>query len=230
MEDNEDVECKNVKFKIDDQMFWEMLKLEIRAKTISYSSYKKKKTLSEEKKLGEDIERLYCLIEDCDQDQQLINLKKDLQNKQDEYESIRVEKKKSAMFRAKCKYYELGEKPTRYFFSLEKHNYVSKTITRLNVNGKIITDPKDILAEQRNFYKELYSEKNCNLSEEDTEYFLNKECIRTLKDEQILLCEGSLKEKEVKQVLANMSNNKSLVVMVSPRSFINFSLMTLDIL
>ena len=41
------------------------------------------------------------------------------------------------MIRAKCKYYEDGEKPTKYFCSLEKRNYTSKIIRKLSINDNV---------------------------------------------------------------------------------------------
>lgn len=44
---------------------------------------------------------------------------------------------KEAMFRSKARWIEKGEKPTRYFFNLEKRNFEKKTIAQLKlVNGE----------------------------------------------------------------------------------------------
>ena len=43
------------------------------------------------------------------------------------------------------------------FCNLEKHNYASKIIPKLEKNdGKIITDQFEILTETKRFYEELY--------------------------------------------------------------------------
>jgi len=42
------------------------------------------------------------------------------------FKSIYEEKGKQAMFRAKCRWIENGERPTKYFFNLEKSNYNNK--------------------------------------------------------------------------------------------------------
>ncbi len=49
----------NVKFSIDDQTFFEMLKLDIRGRTISYCTHLKKLREAQEDKLEHDIESLY---------------------------------------------------------------------------------------------------------------------------------------------------------------------------
>ncbi len=59
---------ENTQFNVNDQMLFEMLKLEIRAKTISYSSHRKKKLEKEEKQLEQDIELLYEQLYEVDID------------------------------------------------------------------------------------------------------------------------------------------------------------------
>ena len=69
-------------------------------------------------------------------------------------------KAKAAMHRSKCRWVESGEKPTRYFFNLEKRNYTEKVIMELeDVNGEVFVDEKQILATIETFYKDLYSSK-----------------------------------------------------------------------
>ncbi len=43
-------------------------------------------------------------------------------------------------------------KNAKYFLSLEKKNYLNKVITSLNVNGKIISNPKEILTAEHNYF------------------------------------------------------------------------------
>lgn len=50
---------------------------------------------------------------------------------------------------------ELGEKPTKYFLNLEKHNFNKKTIHRIEINKKITSDPKCIQKELTRFYSNL---------------------------------------------------------------------------
>ena len=59
---------------INDQLFFEMILLEIRGKTISYASYKKNKERKEEKTLLEEISRLENNL--CDDNLELLENKK----------------------------------------------------------------------------------------------------------------------------------------------------------
>jgi len=42
-------------------------------------------------------------------------------------------KGKEAMFRSKARWLEQGEKPTKYFFNLEKKNYDRKIVKELTI-------------------------------------------------------------------------------------------------
>ena len=68
------------------------------------------------------------------------------------------EKTKQSIFRSRARWAKDGERNSKYFFSLEKRNYNLKTMTQLiNDNGKVITDQKEILDEQKRFYSKLYT-------------------------------------------------------------------------
>ena len=43
------------------------------------------------------------------------------------------------------------------FLNLEKRNHVKKHVRKLKTSGSIITDPFNILSEQKRFYQELYT-------------------------------------------------------------------------
>lgn len=79
---------------------------------------------------------------------QIICNSNDLQNIEDtlnEYDALKAEvntiyeqKGKAAMLRSKCRWIEKGERPTKYFFNLEKQNYRRKTITELRLEDEKI--------------------------------------------------------------------------------------------
>ena len=55
------------------------------------------------------------------------------------------------MLRSKCRYQDLGEKPTNYFFNLENRNFTSKVINKLVEDGVEYTNTEDILKCQNDF-------------------------------------------------------------------------------
>ena len=52
------------------------------------------------------------------------------------------------------KRYEHGEKSTTYFLNLEKRNHVKKNVRKLYINGKINTDPSNILKVLECFHRQ----------------------------------------------------------------------------
>ena len=194
-------------YSIDDESLFEMLKLEIRAKTISYCSHKKRKDEAYERRLEQDIETLYDKICNMEGNIDVSECSRLLEEKQIELENFRSVKMKAAMVRARVKHYELGDKPTKYFFELEKRNGIAKTLTHLKVDDRTITDQKDILMEQREYYKRLYSKKETDISDLCT--FVEDRHINRLSDVQKMSCEGEITLDEVKKMLSQMSNNKS---------------------
>ena len=58
---------------------------------------------------------------------------------------------------------EEGEKPTKYFFNLEKRNYEKKTISQIKLNnGQKTTDPQLIQKEIESYFSGLYKTKMCD--------------------------------------------------------------------
>ena len=78
-----------------------------------------------------------------------------------EYERIRTELRRiyekradGAILHSKIRWIENGEKPTKYFFNMERRNYNKKTITELTVAEELtISNDEDILEEIRRFYE-----------------------------------------------------------------------------
>ena len=55
------------------------------------------------------------------------------------------------MLRSRCRYEELGEKPSGYFLNLENRNFMDKVITKLvDTNGEEYNNSADILNLQKN--------------------------------------------------------------------------------
>ena len=62
------------------------------------------------------------------------------------------------MFRSKCRWLEKGERPTKYFFNLEKRNHNKKTVTELKTDrDTTIMDEKQIQDEIESYYNNLYT-------------------------------------------------------------------------
>ena len=117
------VENTSLCFTISDQLLLDILLTEIRGKTISYSTYKKKKLTEREISLGKEIQLLEQNLTDSMSDT--------LIEKQNELENIRKHRLRGQIVRAIAKWIEEGEKPSAYFCSLEARNFTSKQIPKI---------------------------------------------------------------------------------------------------
>ena len=194
-------------FNINDQLFLETLLLMIRGNTIKYSSFKKKQQQQEEIRLEREIK----ILEDevnlnfNNMSEEKLN---NLENKKTTLTDIQKEKIEGMMLRSRSRYEDLGEKPTKYFFNLEKRNYTSKIIHKLvNSDGEEFTKTADILKCQTDFYKDLY--KQVNFEDNVSIHSVLGENENKLSDEESQDLEGEIKYSELGTALKNMKNNKS---------------------
>ena len=106
------IENENLSFIISYQLFLGILLMEIRGKSISYSTYKKKKQKEREISLEKEI---------ADIEQNLTHDKENiLSKKQKELQDIFLEHIfRSQFVRSKAIWIDEGEKPSNYFLSLE---------------------------------------------------------------------------------------------------------------
>ena len=82
-----------------------------------------------------------------------------LDEKKSRLHEIRQKKMEGVMLRSRCRYEDMGEKPSKYFLNLESRNFTSKVISKLvNENGEEYTETQDILNYQKLYYKNLYTE------------------------------------------------------------------------
>ena len=130
----------------------------IRGNTNKYRSEKKKR-IKRGKTLEEDIKRLEYELYGND-----ININNqtvaDLVQKQNQLINVRNEKIEGVMLRSKCRYMDLGEKPTKYFFNLENRNYTSKVINEIIYDDIEYTKTNKVLNCQKQFYEKLYDNVN----------------------------------------------------------------------
>ena len=179
----------------------------IRGNTIKYSSFKKKQQQQQEIKLEQEIK----ILED-EVNANFLNMTEenlnDLENKKSSLNEIQKEKIEGVMLRSRSRYEDLGEKPTRYFFNLEKRNYTSKVIHKLiDEDGNEFTETPDILKCQTNFYKDLYNQVN---SEDNISIYSELgENDSKLSDQEVQGLEGEISYSELGFALENMKNNKS---------------------
>ena len=200
----EDMNNEDLNFNIDSHLFLETMLMEIRGKTISYSSYKKKVKEKQEKDLRNEI---LILEEKVDEGSMQI-----LENKKCELENIRKEKIKGKIIRSRIQWVEEGEKPTSYFCGLESKNFTNKIIPKVEKeNGDVISKQKDILKEVKSFYENLYKNKDKSKGDKFSKL---KEGLKDIKlkkltDDEKKNLEGEITIEEAGLILKNMKNNKT---------------------
>lgn len=97
------------------------------------------------------------------------------------------------------------KKNSKFFASLEKKRAESKIISRLNVNGNMVTEPKQVLREQTQYYENLYKEKQ----QTDTNFNFFDEHVPKLNANAKVKCDGLISENECEKALKEMKNQKS---------------------
>jgi len=141
---------------------------------------------------------------DCTYEQE-----KEYANLKCELDLIYERKGQGSILRSKTRWIEEGEKPTNYFFHLERRNYNLKTIKKLERSqGEFLTKEKDILKEIEFFYTKLYA----SVLPDDNDLFdsfVQNLDISKLDDTQRDELESEITLKECRDILRTFSSGKS---------------------
>ena len=128
-----------------------------------------------------------------------------------ELENLYAYQAQGAFIRAKARYKVEGEKPSKLFCSLEKHNGVQKHIPKLIVEQNevktVLTEQKAIENEIFGYYKDLFSKKDS--SDQDIKNFLDDEEFEScpkISESQKEKTRGLLKTEELTNYLKKSKN------------------------
>ena len=187
----------------DRRILWELIKYEIRKFTMSYCSQRKLNMNNHLNVLQKELTELEVqLATDHNNDTMLRICEIKAQIKEREEEQI-----KGAILRSKVRWAEEGEQSTKFFFGLEKQNYIKKHVRKLKLdNGTTTTDPKKINSEMRLFYKNLYKSHSNNECSDD---FFSSDSIPTLSEFEKTACDRPLTKDECFKTLKTFKKNKS---------------------
>jgi hypothetical protein len=193
---------------IDNRSKWEYIKFKIRQFSITYSKKKASIRQNTEKKLQQQRLVLTQQIDEAvigesyELELELEEIIKQL-NEIDKYKTAGV------ILRSKARWYEEGEKGTKYFLNLENRNQSKKCVNKLmKEDGTYTTDLKEILEIEKDFYKKLYTSRKEELRVDYSNLFDNLDLI-SLSEEEKEGKEGTLKLFECEKALSEMKNNKS---------------------
>ena len=108
-----------------------------------------------------------------------VNLQAELDSKKIELEEIIKNEAEGAFVRSRAQYKLEGEKPSKLFCSLEKHNGVQRYVPQVLVdqgNGHeaLIKEQSKVEGEIFRFYKDLFSNKDDQIQSQSIETFLGR--------------------------------------------------------
>ena len=109
--------------------------------------------------------------------------------------------------RSKELWVEQGEKPTKYFFNLEKMRQQKKEITELTSHsGELLSDSKDIRKDMNDFYQDIFYEEEVDLEAQD---WLLDQLGMSLDEQEQASSESLLTVEECREALNGMDTGKS---------------------
>ena len=117
---------------VNPSLLWEMIKLKVREKSLRYSKIKTKQTKQRELSVEQIIAKLQEEFVNINTDDTLpSHLEENLNESRLELEKIIEFRTKGAILRSKTRWYNEGEKNTKYFLNLEKRDYKQGTISQI---------------------------------------------------------------------------------------------------
>ena len=138
----------------DKGLTWDMIKMEIRGFCVQYCKRKNRERRDIEKKLSEQLDSLMKTLATNRTKENITKLFR----LRSELDKIAAYRTKGAIIRSRTRWHEQGEKNTKYFLNLEKRQNSNSCISLLKLdNGQEITNPDEILKQQKLFYKNLYT-------------------------------------------------------------------------
>ena len=192
---------ENIHLTISDCLFLENILVQLRGETIKYASYKKKNDKNAEKNLVRELEKLEL-------ENSVANINK-ISDMKDKLESLRNSQLQGIMTRARVDWLNQGEKPSKYLCSLERINYVEKTIKQVKTDaGMTLSDQKLILLEVESFYQKLFKARGVDLTH-SIDSLINVKSVTKLTKNQSAELEGKLTIEELSLALKTMKNNKT---------------------
>ena len=124
-------------------------------------------------------------------------------------EQMYDKKVEGIIVRSRARWYEHGEKNSKYFFNLEKRNHIRKHIRKLRLSGVITVDPFEILEGEKNFYENLYKSRRNSSDENEVCFRFEELPIPTLPHESRSLGEGLISLEECSKIINSFSLNKA---------------------
>ena len=135
---------------------------------------------------------------------------KHIENLKNELKLLRETKLKGHMIRSRTQWLQSSEKPSQYFCNLEQRNFIDKTIRKIELdNGEIVTEQKDILNHIKEYYEQLFRNKDTELTSVNISEIIKDSDINKLTKPQAETLEGPVKLSEVGTALKQMKKKQN---------------------
>ena len=182
--------------------WWEYLKSEIKRSCVGYCARKRTLANRERNTLNK---RIICLKNRFHSGDQ--SVLRELKESQSTLSSLIQKEAEGAKIRARAQWIEEGEKPTRYFFRLERKRAEANTFTSLfDANGVEKFAPSDIENILVDFYKSLFSKDHLDMQIQTK---LIDDLELSLTDHERDSCEGLFSREELFSALQGLQTGKS---------------------
>ncbi len=184
------------------QDWWEFLKQSIKEESISFSGNRRRQLCRDRVCLTNRLIRLRQRLVDGD------NTVADcILDTESRLKALYSKELQGIIVRSRAEWIEEGERPTRYFFQLQKAKAQKCHISSVyNSAGIEVFTQDEIEQAHVDFYSSLFSEEPVDL---DIQNDLLSSLSRQLSADQASLCEGALTLDEISFAVKNMNTNKS---------------------
>ena len=149
---------------VNPSLLWEMIKQKVREKSLRYSKNKTNQAKQREIYVEQTIARLQEELDNRITGGALFShLEAQLNNSRLELEKIIEFRTKGAILRSKTRWYDEGEKNTKYFLNLEKRHFKQGAISQIKINDReFVTSDKKIYINRMRIIlqKPLFNQKH----------------------------------------------------------------------
>ena len=178
------------------------MKLSIKEESIVFSRTKWRRLRKEQVFLTNKLIRLRRRLVDGDNTVSVL-----ISNTESRLKALRVKEIEGIMIRSRAQWLEEGERPSRYFFNLQKIKAQRSHISSVyDLNGTEVSSQEEIEKAHVDFYSRLISEEPMDAALQDD---LLSSLSRELSSDQASSCEGQMTLDEMTFALRSMNANKA---------------------
>ena len=182
--------------------WWDYMKNQIKPTTVSYCKAKKRASRNERHKLILQLTKAKQRLTDGDN-----SAFKEVKNLENELKILNLNELESVKIRSRSQWIEDGEKPSRYFFSLERKrandNHISSFFTKQNTE---VTEKDDLISTATEFDQNLCSKL---LTDKNMQAELINNLDAHLSPDNAALCDGLFTLNELYDAASKMAHSKT---------------------